>query len=176
MAQYYLGQILPVAFNVNMIPKGFHLCDGSLLSISQNSALFSLLGVYFGGNGVTTFALPDLRGRAALGANLGSIPLGQPAGTETVTVTVNQLPAHNHMIVATTNPGGGRGGSSPANNILATNTNPGSYLAAPGSNETTLAIGTNIGSAGGSQPHTNMQPYLVVNYMIALQGIYPSRS
>ena len=175
MGQYFLGQIVPVAFNVNMIPKGFHLCDGTLLSIAQYSALFSLLGVNFGGNGTTNFALPDLRGRAALGSNLGSIPIGQPAGTETVTLTVNQLPAHNHMIVATTSPGVGRGGV-PANNILAANTSPGSYFATPGSNEMTLAIGTNIGNSGGSQPHSNMQPYLVVNYMIAMQGIYPSRS
>lgn len=176
MGQYYLGQIVPVAFNVNMIPKGFHLCDGTLLSIAQYSALFSLLGVNFGGNGTTTFALPDLRGRAALGSNLGSIPLGQLAGTETVTVSINQMPAHNHMIEATTNPGGGRGGASPANNIFATNSNGSTYFAAPGSNEMTLAIGTNIGNSGGSQPHANMQPYLVVNYMIAMQGIYPSRS
>lgn len=173
MAQYFLGQILPVSFN--MIPKWFHLCDGTLLSIAQYSALFSLLGTNFGGNGTTNFALPDLRGRAALGSNLGSIPIGQVAGTEAVTVTVNQLPAHNHMVNATATSSSGRI-NSPANNIFGASTGGILYFDTPGSNEKTLATGTNIGVSGGNQPHSNMQPYLVVNYVIALQGIYPSRS
>jgi microcystin-dependent protein len=169
VAEPFLGEIRTFAFN--FAPQGWAFCDGRLLPISQNTALFSLVGTFYGGDGIATFALPDLRGR--VGVNMGQGPglspyqLGEVAGVETVTLTVGQLPAHSHEVAAnaaeftTTHPGG---------HVLALG---GSYAAAP--DGTTLNAGT-IVAAGGSQPHTNIQPFLGLNFCIAMQGIFPSRN
>ncbi|WP_245431274.1 phage tail protein, partial [Rhodoplanes roseus] len=110
---------MPAAFG--LVPRGWALCDGSLLSIQSNQALFALLGTTFGGDGRSTFGLPDLRGRAVLGSDLASVPWGQVAGTETVTVTVDQLPSHTHVVSASTTAGTGRG-SAPNGNLFGINT------------------------------------------------------
>ncbi len=169
-----LGQLLLVCFN--FAPRGWMFCDGSLLPISQYQALFALLGTTYGGNGQTTFALPDLRGRAPLaamlsGGNNGLTPrtMGETGGSETVALLPNQMPAHNHMMV--TNDGGENKGASNGN-----------YLGGGGRTQiyndqagtTTLAANA-IGVSGGSQPHGNMPPYIAMNWIIAVEGIFPSR-
>lgn len=164
MATPYIGQILVCAFN--FAPKNFALCNGQLLSIQQNAALFSLLGTYYGGNGTTTFALPNLQGRCVLHQG-ASYTLGQVGGELNHTLLANELPAHLHPM----------GGSSAAGAVaLATgnfsgvsDTNPYS-----GSQNTTLGSGSN--PTGGGQSHANQSPYLVVNFCIALYGIFPSRN
>ncbi|MEO8507625.1 MAG: tail fiber protein [Betaproteobacteria bacterium] len=174
MAEPFLGQVIIGGFN--FAPRGYATCDGQLLSISQNTALFSLLGTTFGGNGQTTFALPDLRGRAPLhmgqGPGLSDRTLGEVAGEETHQLINTEMPAHNHLL-STSNAGGALG------------TPSGNFLAASSSNQTAIYRPTAdgsalnpqaIGGAGGSQPHNNMQPYLVMNFSIALQGIFPSRN
>ena len=172
----YLGQIMPAGFGI--IPKGWASCNGMLLAIQTNTALFALLGTTYGGDGRTTFGLPDLRGRAVLGSNFGSVPWGQVAGTETVTVSTSQLPSHSHVIQAATTTGsGGRGGVNPTGTIFGANTSPvENIFEMAGSMEINLSTGTNVINTGGNQPHNNMQPSLVINYMIATQGIYPPRS
>lgn len=177
--QPVLGQIMP--FGGTTIPRGWALCNGALLSIQQNSALFSLLGTMYGGNGQTNFALPNLSGRAILGASsaTGGVPPGAVSGFTSVTLTAAQMPAHNHVIEATLTQGTGRG-LPPADNVLGTNTLPGDdpkkIFVAPSGSDTPLALGTNISTVGGNQAHNNMQPYLVISYLIAMQGTYPSRS
>lgn len=168
----FVGQIMPAGFGI--VPRNWAPCDGRLLPVQNYQALFSLLGVTYGGNGVATFALPDLRGRAVLGCNLSTVAWGLVSGTETVTLTVDQLPRHNHMIQATTRSGTGRA-APPTNKIFATTTAEESIFAPAGSNEVPLVVGGNVGYDGGSLPHNNMQPYLVVNYLIALSGIFPPR-
>ncbi|NVO13399.1 MAG: phage tail protein [Rhodoplanes sp.] len=169
----FIGQIMPAGFG--LVPRGWALCDGSLLAIQTNQALFALLGTTYGGDGIRTFALPDLRGRAVLGSDLASVPWGQVSGTETASVSVAQLPSHNHTIQASTTAGTGRG-ASPAGNLFAKNTaSPVAIFAPPASGDVALASGTNVGPAGGSTPHNNMQPYLAVNYLIALNGVFPPR-
>jgi len=178
--QPVLGQIMPFAGAV--IPRGWALCNGALLAIQQNSALFSLLGTYYGGNGVTTFALPDLRGRAILGSSgAGQYPVGMTGGSYMASLNVQQLPAHNHLFqVSAAVGGGGRGSVPPTGNVFATNslpaTNPTKIFAAAGSGDTPLATATNLVNEGGNQQHNNMQPYLTISYLIATQGIFPSRS
>lgn len=176
--QPVLGQIMPFAGAV--VPRGWALCNGALLAISTNQALFSLLGTYYGGDGVRTFGLPDLRGRSILGStgNSGQYPVGTISGTTTVTLSVQQLPAHTHGIQATTTSGSGRG-ASPLNNLFATNTagaTPAKIFLTAGSAETALAQSTNVTNDGGGTPHNNMQPYLTISYLIAMQGLYPSRN
>ncbi|MDB5616349.1 tail fiber protein [Tardiphaga sp.] len=170
----FVGQIMPAAFGV--IPKGWAPCNGALYAISTNQALFSLLGTAYGGDGRNTFAVPDLRGRAVMGCNFATVPWGQVSGSETATVTTTQLPSHNHIVQATVKPGAGRGGS-PANNLFAQNTAPADeyIFGLAGFSEIGLSIGTNVTNVGGGQPHNNMQPSLVISYMIALTGIFPSR-
>ena len=121
-----LGQIMPFAGTV--VPRGWAPCNGQLLSIQQNQALFSLLGTYYGGNGTTNFALPDLRGRAILGStgNAGQYPVGMTGGSVTVTLALPQLPAHNHLVQVSAAVGGGRGDVPPTNNVFATNALPAS--------------------------------------------------
>ncbi|WP_315720095.1 MULTISPECIES: phage tail protein [unclassified Bradyrhizobium] len=174
-----LGQIMP--FAGSQPPRGWALCNGALLAIQTNQGLFSLLGTYYGGNGVTTFALPDLRGRAILGStgSSGQFPAGMVSGETTVTLNVSQIAAHNHNFNASTTAGAGRG-ASPANNLFGANTlppppNAKAIFATAGAQEEPLALGTNITDTGGGQAHNNMQPYLVINYLIAMQGVYPSR-
>ena len=165
--QPYIGQIMPAGFAT--IPRGWAPCNGATMSISQNQALFSVLGTVYGGDGRTTFALPDLQGRAVMGANLGSI--GQINGSETVTLTTDQLPSHTHIVQASTTLGSAR----PAANLFGEISGE-SIFAVPGSNDVALPADANVTPQGGGAPHNNMQPFLVVNYMIALQGLYPPRS
>lgn len=169
-----LGQLMLVAFN--FAPRGWMFCDGSLLPISQYSALFALLGTTYGGNGQTTFALPDLRGRVPLAAklsggnnNLTPHTMGEVGGSETVTLVSTQMPAHNHLMV--TNDGGENKGTS-SGNYLGGGGRTQIYNDAAGT--TTLAANA-ISVSGGNQPHDNMQPYIAMNWIIATEGIYPSR-
>lgn len=152
----------------NFPPKGWALCNGQFLPINQNQALFALLGTTYGGNGQTTFALPNLRGRVPIHMGSGH-GLGETAGSTSVTVNIQQLPTHLHPMNATNadqnrmaTPDGNFLG--PANNLYA---DPGSLVSLhPGS----------VTNVGGSQPHNNMMPYAVLNFCIALQGIFPSRN
>ena len=174
-----LGQIMP--FAGSQPPRGWAFCNGQLLAIQTNQALFSLLGTFYGGNGVTTFALPDLRGRAILGSTGGSgpYPAGMVSGETTVTLTTAQMPTHNHLIQASSNDGAGRGASA-TSNIFATNTlppdNPTRIFTTAGTGQVPLSLSTNIVDIGGGQAHNNMQPYLVISYLIAMQGVFPSRN
>jgi len=180
MADFYLGEIR--LFPYPFVPNDWHACDGSLLSVSQYSALFSLLGTYFGGDGVSNFALPDLRSRVAIGVGQGGslapYTLGQKTGVETVTLTANQVPQHNHTIGVSTS---AASSSNPQNAFLAQPT--GSYertpvtvssYAAAATSGTTLAPGS-VSSFGGGQSHNNIQPVQALQYCIALTGIYPTR-
>jgi microcystin-dependent protein len=166
----FLGQILLVPYN--FAPRGWALCNGQILSIAQNTALFSLLGTTYGGNGQTTFALPDLRGRVPVGSGQGpglaSYDLGAVAGTETVTLLTSEMPAHNHMVQASN----GYSAATPENAFPGSDSATSIYDAAANTTMNPMMIG----AAGGSQPHENRQPYQVLNYIIALEGIFPSRS
>ncbi|GAB3881894.1 phage tail protein [Spirosoma agri] len=176
----YMGIVKLFAGNFPI--KGWAFCNGQLLSISQNSALYSLLGNTYGGDGVSTFALPDLRGRTAVGFGSGpglqNYNLGEAGGTESVTLTNNQLPVHTHSLNATTNSGTQ---VSPSGVLLAaatgadeggTSVTVSTY--ANGSPNTSLSPNS-IGGAGGNQPHENRQPYLGLNYIICTEGLYPPR-
>lgn len=180
----YLGMI--ALFGFNFPPRAWALCAGQLLSIAQNTALFSLLGTMYGGNGQVTFALPDLRGRTAIGMGQGpglsNYVQGEMAGAENVTLITTQIPQHIHTV------------AEPAVTSLGTTDAPSGTVilsASPktGTGPNAVALKTystaasdvtlkpfNSGIAGGSQPHPNMQPYLALNYCIALQGIFPSRN
>jgi len=170
-------------FGCNFAPRGWILCQGQMMSIAQNTAVFSLLGTTFGGNGQTTFALPDLRGRSAIGQGQGpglsSRTLGEVDGTETVTLNTTQMPAHTHLINATTAAGTT---SVPTNALLAAGPKTGSgpnstslNTYASGSANTALANST-VAQSGNNQPLPIMSPYLVLNYCICTQGIFPSRN
>lgn len=178
MSQPYIGEIR--AFGFAFAPKHWAFCNGQLLAINQNQALFSLLGTYYGGNGTTTFALPDLRGRAPLhygqGPGLSYYAIGEPTGTETVTLLNSNMPSHNHLWAANAAAGDV---ASPANAFLAgavDNTSaPKTTYGSAGGPIVPLAP-TMLGSTGSNFAHQNMQPYLVLNYCIALSGIFPSRN
>ena len=167
----YLGEIRYVGFN--FAPQGWALCDGQLLQISQNTALFSLLGTTFGGDGKTTFALPDMRGRVPVGmgqgAGLTNRNPGDQGGQESVALTVAQMPAHRHTLNASNAAASSNG---PAGNVLAATSSTAIYTnQAP--DVTLQAASVNI--RGQSQPHENMQPFLGMTCIIATVGIYPSR-
>ncbi len=160
-----MSEIKIVSFN--FAPKGWAQCNGQLLPINQNQALFSLLGTTYGGNGQTTFALPNMRGDAPMHVGNGHT-LGEAAGTTSVTVNIQQLPTHVHLAQASS----GTGTTPlPISNFLATTLN---VFRTP-DNLTSLSPQT-VTNVGGSQPHNNMMPYLVLNFIIALQGIFPSRN
>lgn len=167
-------------FAGNFAPRGWAFCNGQILSIAQNTALFSLLGTTFGGNGQTTFALPDLRGRTAVGPGQGpglpAVNLGQVSGEPSHTLIITEMPAHNHTVQASTRASSAEATStSPVNNVPATPEQAAIY--GPGPGDVTLNnLSVVVGIAGGSQPHNNMQPYLGVNYIICMEGIYPSRN
>ena len=173
MVTPYIGQISMVAFN--FAPRGWAFCDGQLLPISQYTALFSLLGTTYGGDGRTTFALPDLRGRVPMhegdGPGLSDRSLGAKGGSETVTLLSSQMPSHNHMA----NANGDSGGQfTPVNGFWAAE---GSQAAATYAATANGTMNVNaISMAGGNQSHNNMQPYLVIAFVIALYGVYPPRS
>lgn len=165
MAEPFLSEIRIFAFNYN--PQGWAQCNGQLLPINQNQALFSLLGTTYGGDGRVNFALPDLRSRVALHEGSGHT-LGERGGSESVTLSVAQLPAHIHFVNASTSnadsPALGAGSLAQFNNGYRAATTPVSLHP------------TTISNTGGSQPHQNMSPYNVVNFCIALQGIFPSQN
>src|SRR3954447_23568111 len=168
MSTPFLSEIKIMSFNFP--PKGWALCNGQLLPINQNQALFSLLGTTYGGNGQTNFALPDLRGRVPIHTGgQGKHTLGETAGTETVTISIQTMPAHTHIANGTNT----NGASAVPNNtsLLGAFNNAYTQPAAL----TTLDPST-ITNVGGSQAHTNMEPYLVLNFCIALQGIFPSQN
>lgn len=167
MAQPYVGEIR--MFAGNFAPAGWSFCDGQLLPISENETLFQLIGTTYGGDGQSTFALPDLQSRLPLHQGNGFI-LAQTGGSESVTLTVAQTPAHTHAYLATNNTAAG---TQPANNVVAAST--GATVSPYGTDapQTTLA-GQAIGLTGGSQPHNNLQPYLCINFIISLFGIFPS--
>ena len=181
MTDFYIGQIN--LFGFDFAPRFWAQCNGQLLAINQNQALFSLLGTNYGGNGSTTFALPDLRGRVPIsqgqGAGLSNYSIGQVAGAETVTLTTGQLPVHTHTLNATTATGSA---TTPGPTVmLATPVEAGvntSLYVVPGTSTVNQApmAAQSIGTAGGSQPHENMMPYQALNYIIALEGIFPSRN
>lgn len=169
----FLGQISLLAFNY--APKGWAQCNGQIMSISQNTALFSLLGTVYGGDGVTTFALPDLRGRVAInqgqGPGLSTYLIGQAAGVETVTLNTTELPAHAHPAqLHASNAGVNQ--EEPQNHL------PGetAIYTDGAANQIMNAASVTVGPTGGNQPHENRQPLITLNYCIALNGIYPSRS
>ncbi|MDD9716424.1 tail fiber protein [Dinoroseobacter sp. PD6] len=168
----YLGQIIMGGWN--FCPRGTAPLNGQLIQISQNSALFSLLGTQFGGDGRTTFALPDMRGRVALhngtGPGLTNKRIGARGGSETNTLTVDQLPPHAHALTGTST---AANTPSPAGALPATTGRDSSYAA--GSADTGMGAGA-IGSTGGGQPVNNMPPYTVVQMCIVTQGLFPSRS
>lgn len=172
----YLSEIMIVAFD--FAPKGWALCHGQTLLINQNQAMFALLGTTYGGNGQTNFALPNFRGRVPVHEGYGR-PLGSTGGSESSTITLNELPSHIHGV----NPGTAsmKAGTGPADKT----TPEGNYFAQNAAEtrrfsnraDSSMAnVSPTIGNRGGSQPHTNMQPYLVLNFIIALQGVFPSQN
>jgi len=171
MSEPFVGEMR--MFAGNFAPRGWAFCDGQLLAVSQNDALFSLLGTIYGGDGRSTFSLPDLRGRlpmhAGAGPGLSSRRLGLKLGSEKVTVSGNQLASHSHPLQGSTANGID---SNPAGNVLA-----GSTVIEPYYNgsPTTEMAGESVSTAGGSQSHTNLMPFLCIHFIIALFGIYPSR-
>lgn len=160
-------------FSFGFAPKGWAFCNGQLLAINQNQALFSILGTTFGGNGTTNFALPDMRGNVPVYTGQG-IVLGQRAGLAAVTLNQSQIPAHNHPMTAS---GATATAASPDTNLPGTVTSAtgNGYSQNPVTYDTTLNP-LAVAPTGGSQPHNNMQPYLVLNVCIALVGIFPSRN
>ena len=190
----FIGEI--VLFAGNFAPRAWAFCDGQLLAISTHSALFSILGTTYGGDGRTTFALPDLRGRTPVhpghGPGLSNYNLGQRGGVETVTLTVNQMPSHSHSVTSsggnndvlmsgiagvrdTPQAGDVPAGASFGPGISATKVNAYGPPTNPVVSQT-LNPGITVLNQGGSQSHTNLQPFLAINYIIALQGIFPSRN
>jgi microcystin-dependent protein len=173
MSEPFVGEIR--MFAGNFAPRGWALCDGQLLAVSQNDALFSLLGTIYGGDGRTTFGLPDLRGRVPIhqgtGPGLSPRPLGAKAGAEDVTLTTNQLPSHSHPIQATRNLGTA---AEPTNRVLARSTSLDRYIGV--TNPTAAMNASSVTSVGGSRSHTNLMPFLCINFIISLFGIYPSRT
>lgn len=162
MSEPFLGEVRMMSFG--FAPRGWVQCNGAMMPINQNQALFSLLGTAFGGNGQTTFGLPDLRGRAPI-YNLNGI--GTSGGEEAHTLTMGEMPQHTHIMQASNQPGDGLVPS-----VLAATNN--AY--GPGSQNPTNLNPTGVSNVGGSQPHNNMQPYSVLNFCIAIQGIFPSRN
>ena len=180
MSEPFIGQIM--IFAGNFAPRGWAFCQGQILSIAQNTALFSILGTTYGGNGQTTFALPDLRGRVPVsfgqGPGLSNYDLGQVAGVESVTLTINDMPAHTHAITATVHASGRGDTDAVSGAVPATVASGTPYAAAPDGSTTMNAgmVSAQAGISGGSQPFQVLQPLLALNYCIALEGIFPSRN
>jgi microcystin-dependent protein len=172
MSEPFLGEIR--LFGFNFAPVGWAFCNGQLLSIQQNAALFSLLGTIYGGNGTSTFALPNLQSRVPIhfgqGPGLSPYVMGQVAGTETITLTSQQMPQHNHTVNVV---GSGGNSDSPKTSVPAKTSSPSYSTSAPDGSTMNPNM---ISFAGNSQPFPIMQPYLTVNFCIAMQGIFPSRN
>ncbi len=167
MSDPFLGEIRIVGFN--FAPKGWAMCNGQLMQINQNQALFSLLGTTYGGNGQTTFALPDFRGKAPIHFGAGFIQ-GQTGGEQAHTVTQSEMPAHIHIA---------QGFNANGDQVIPTGNVIGSVnglYGGPGAGSKVTLSPATIGNVGGSQAHNNMQPYLVLNFIVALQGIFPSKN
>jgi len=173
MADPFVAEIRIVGFNFP--PRGWAACDGQLLPIAQNTALFSLLGTFYGGNGVNNFALPDLRGRAPMhhgqGPELTERSIGESGGSESVQLAPGQMPAHSHFARAADGPATT---NDPTDRLPAV-TPEDAYQERGGKTPATMRPGT-VGVMGGDQPHNNFQPSLAVNFVIALQGVFPPRS
>lgn len=172
MSEPFLAEVRIIGFN--FAPRGWAFCDGQILPINQNQSLYSLLGTTYGGDGRTSFALPDLRGRTPIhvGRSNGGIDhrLGQKSGEETHTLSANEMPQHTHTLRASS---ASANQGQPTGHVLASSTTPESYREA--SALAPMASGS-IANAGGSQAHENMQPYITLNFCIALQGLFPSRN
>jgi microcystin-dependent protein len=170
----YIAQIMLVGFN--FAPKGWAQCAAQLLSIQQNAALFSILGTTYGGNGIQTFGLPDLRGRTSMhwgmGAGQPDYVLGELGGTENVTILASSLPSHNHPLNVSNV---ASNASSPSNTLAAVSQTSISGMLYGSPSNTTMATAT-VANNGGNQPVSILQPYLVLNYLIATSGIFPSRN
>jgi microcystin-dependent protein len=166
-----MGEIRMMSFN--FAPKGWAQCNGQLLPINQNQALFALLGTMYGGNGQTNFALPDARGRTLIHVG-GSWVQGQRGGEESHTVTLSEMPTHPHVVSASSTAPDNPNGNTPAPTKTLSSTSSG-QLYGPAVNTQPMSPQM-IGNAGGSQPHTNMMPFTVVGFCIALVGIFPSRN
>ncbi len=171
MSEPFVGEIR--MFAGNFAPRGWAFCDGQLLAVSQNDALFSLFGTIYGGDGRTTFGLPDMRGRipihAGSGPGLSARRLGAKGGAEQETLTVNQMPSHSHDLMADTNPATTAG---PIAQVLAQGQGVNFYRE---DNQSQVLSGAMISNTGGSRSHSNLMPTLCVNFIVALFGIYPSR-
>jgi microcystin-dependent protein len=165
MAQPYVGEIR--MFAGNFAPAGWMFCEGQLLPISENETLFQLIGTTYGGDGESTFALPDLRGRIPLHQGNGFI-LAETGGAEEITLTVSQIPAHSHPLLCNS---GAATDSNPQNDVMAEQLAVSAYQSQPPG---VAMAAQSIGSTGGSQPHTNFQPYLCINFIISLFGLFPS--
>lgn len=176
MSNPFLAEIR--AFGFNFAPYNWLQCNGQLLPISQYSALFSLLGTNFGGNGTTNFGLPNLQGNVPMqwgsGVGLSTYALGEPAGSSNVTLFITQLPIHNHPLQVAEPVAGGPTTPTPGPTTWLGLSNPASLYVTSGAATAPLSQKA-IGPTGGSQPHANMQPYLTVNFCIAISGIYPTR-
>lgn len=174
MADPFVAEIR--IFPFNFAPTGWAFCDGQLMPLSQNTALFSLLGTTYGGNGQSNFALPDLQGRAPMhpgqGPGLSLHDLGETGGAETVSLLESEIPSHTHTVSVSA---GDAYGQSPASEMLANGIGGIAQYAAASGQQTSLSPNA-LAPAGGDQPHNNMQPYLTLNFCIALQGVYPPRS
>ncbi len=169
MSTPYIGEIRMVGFN--FAPVGWAFCDGQLMDIAQNDTLFNLIGTTYGGDGQTTFALPNLAGRVPIhqgqGPGLSNYVIGQMAGSETVTLATNQIPAHTHVPAANT----GTGSQSSPQNALWAASPSGNYTNPPANIPMRSGL---VGSSGGSQPHENMMPFVAINFIISLFGIFPT--
>lgn len=166
MSEPFIGEIR--IFAGNFAPAGWMFCEGQILPISENDALFALIGTTYGGDGVQTFALPDLRGRLPVHQGVGYL-VSQRGGTEEVTLTTSQIPAHGHALLATE--AAAQATAGPAGSLLASANTP-LYAAGGGS----VPMASAVTPAGGSQPHDNMAPFLCVNFIISLFGIFPSQT
>jgi microcystin-dependent protein len=181
MASPYVGEIR--CFGFNFAPQGWAFCNGQLMQIAQNDVLYSIISTTYGGDGITTFALPNLQGQIPMHWGNGpggfNTTIGQTQGTPQVTLTTNQIPIHTHAVTAVSVPSGGvpeRTAVAASNTFLGPSQPPnGVYQLAP-SSVTAAFSNKAISGQGGSQPHDNMQPYLVINFCIALEGIFPAQN